>query len=294
MDNKLNLDNFIGGKYNMKLSARNQFVGKVIEINEGAVNSVVKIELPKGQVITSTITKEAVKELELTVGCEAIAVIKATSVMISTNPNGLSARNKLNGKVVAINEGAVNSVVKVELEGGQVISSTITCEAVKELGLSVGCDVTAIVKATSVMISTPEKGLSARNKFAGKVKEINEGAVNSVVKIELPKGQVVTSTITKEAVADLGLTVGGDATAVIKATSVMISTNPNGLSARNKLNGKVVTINEGKVNDVVKVELEGGEVVSSTITCEAVKELGLSVGSDVTAIVKATEVMVMA
>ena len=58
--------------------------------------------------------------------------------------------------------------------------------------------------------------LSARNQFAGKVKEISEGAVNSLVKIELPKGQVVTSTITKEAVEDLGLTVGADATAVIK------------------------------------------------------------------------------
>ena len=80
------------------------------------------------------------------------AVIKATSVMISTNPQGLSARNKLNGKVVAINEGAVNSVVKVELEGGEVISSTITCEAVKELGLTIDKDVTAIVKATEVMV----------------------------------------------------------------------------------------------------------------------------------------------
>ena len=277
----------------MKLSARNQFVGKVIEINEGAVNDVVKVQLPKGQVITSTITKEAVAELGLAVGCDAVAVIKATSVIISTNPQGLSARNKLNGKVVAINEGAVNSVVKVELEGGEVISSTITCEAVKELGLTVDKDVTAIVKATEVMMSTSEK-LSARNKFAGKVIEINEGAVNDVVKIELPKGQVVTSTITKEAVAELGLTVGCDATAVIKATSVMISTNPAGLSARNKLNGKVIAINEGQVNEVVKVELEGGEVVTSTITCEAVKELGLTIDKDVTAIVKATEVMVMA
>ena len=122
----------------MKLSARNQFAGKVKEINEGAVNSVVKIELPKGQVITSIITKEA--------------VAKSTSVIVSTNPGGLSARNKLNGKVKAINEGAVNSVVKVELEGGEVISSTITCEAVKELGLAVDKDVTAIVKATEVMV----------------------------------------------------------------------------------------------------------------------------------------------
>lgn len=136
----------------MKLSARNQFVGKVIEINEGAVNDVVKVQLPKGQVITSTITKEAVAELGLAVGCDAVAVIKATSVMISTNPQGLSARNKLNGKVVAINEGAVNSVVKVELEGGEVVTSTITCEAVKELGLTIDKDVTAIVKATEVMV----------------------------------------------------------------------------------------------------------------------------------------------
>ena len=66
------------------------------------------------------------------------------------------------------------------------------------------------------------------------------------------------------------------------------------LSARNQFVGKVIEIKEGAVNSVVKVELEGGEVISSTITCEAVKELGLTIDKDVTAIVKATEVMVMA
>ncbi|MFR5131356.1 MAG: TOBE domain-containing protein [Terrisporobacter sp.] len=66
------------------------------------------------------------------------------------------------------------------------------------------------------------------------------------------------------------------------------------LSARNQFVGKVIEISEGAVNSVVKVELEGGEVVTSTITCEAVKELGLTIDKDVTAIVKATEVMVMA
>ena len=136
--------------------------------------------------------------------------------------------------------------------------------------------------------------LSARNQFKGIVKEINEGAVNSVVKVELPKGQIITSTITKEAVADLGLEVGTEAVAVIKSTSVMVSTDTKGLSARNKLNCKVTDINEGAVNSVVKVELEGGEVVSSTITCEAVKELGLELGSQATAVIKATEVMIMA
>lgn len=66
----------------MKLSARNQLVGKVVEIKEGAVNATVKIEIAEGVVISSTISLDAVKELELTVGSEATAVIKATSVMV--------------------------------------------------------------------------------------------------------------------------------------------------------------------------------------------------------------------
>jgi len=66
----------------MKLSARNQFTGKVIEIKEGAVNASVKIEIAEDVVISSTISMEAVKELGLTVGAEATAVIKATSVMV--------------------------------------------------------------------------------------------------------------------------------------------------------------------------------------------------------------------
>lgn len=136
----------------MKLSARNQFSGKVVEISTGAVNSVVKVELAKGGAITSTVTNEAVKELGLVEGSEAVAVIKATSVILSTNAQGLSARNKLAGKVAQINEGAVNSVVKIELAGGEVLSSTVTVEAVKELGLNEGSDVTAVVKATDVML----------------------------------------------------------------------------------------------------------------------------------------------
>ena len=66
----------------MKLSARNQFKGKVVEIKEGALNASVKIEIAKDVVISSTISMEAVKELGLTVGAEATAVIKATSVMV--------------------------------------------------------------------------------------------------------------------------------------------------------------------------------------------------------------------
>lgn len=205
----------------MNLSARNKLTGKVIEVNKGAVNGIVKVQLPNEMVVTSTISLAAIEELELEVGKEATAVIKATDVMMSTNPQHISARNKLTGKVISVTEGAVNAIVKLQLAENMVITSTITMEAVKELGLEAGTEAIAIVKATSVMIED-EKGLSARNRLTGKVIDINEGAVNAIVKLQLASGEVISSTITIEAVKALGLEVGKEATAVIKATSVMM------------------------------------------------------------------------
>ena len=66
----------------MKLSARNQFKGKIIDIQEGAVNGIVKVDIGGGHVFSATISMNAIKELELKVGKEAYAVVKATSVMI--------------------------------------------------------------------------------------------------------------------------------------------------------------------------------------------------------------------
>ena len=66
----------------MKLSARNQLKGTIIDIQEGAENGIVKVDIGGGNVISATISMNAIKELELAVGKEAYAVIKATSVMI--------------------------------------------------------------------------------------------------------------------------------------------------------------------------------------------------------------------
>ncbi|MCQ2558834.1 MAG: molybdopterin-binding protein [Oscillospiraceae bacterium] len=67
----------------MRISARNQLKGTIIEINEGTVNGIVKIDIGGGNVISSTISMNAVKELRLAVGGTAYAVIKATSVMVA-------------------------------------------------------------------------------------------------------------------------------------------------------------------------------------------------------------------
>jgi molybdopterin-binding protein len=64
----------------------------------------------------------------------------------------ISARNQIKGKVTAIKEGAVNAIVVLDIGGGNAISATISMDAVKELGLRVGSDAYAIIKATSVMV----------------------------------------------------------------------------------------------------------------------------------------------
>lgn len=66
----------------MKLSARNQFKGTITNITEGVVNASVSIDIGGGNVVVSTISMSAVKELALKVGDEAYAVVKATSVMV--------------------------------------------------------------------------------------------------------------------------------------------------------------------------------------------------------------------
>lgn len=64
----------------------------------------------------------------------------------------ISARNQLKGKVVAIENGAVNAIVKLDIGGGNVISATISMDAIKELGIKEGSAAVAVIKATSVMV----------------------------------------------------------------------------------------------------------------------------------------------
>ena len=134
----------------MKISARNQFKGIVTNINEGAVNVIVSIEA-NGEVISSTISLNAVKELGLKKCDAAYAVIKATEVMIATQLPKISARNKFHGVIKGIQSGSVNDIVTLETKFG-VVSSTISKNAVEELELSVGKEAYAIIKATSVMV----------------------------------------------------------------------------------------------------------------------------------------------
>jgi molybdopterin-binding protein len=67
----------------MKLSARNQIRGRIAAVQKGQTTAHVRLDIGNGVVITASITNEAVDELELKSGDEAIAVIKASDVMIA-------------------------------------------------------------------------------------------------------------------------------------------------------------------------------------------------------------------
>ena len=137
----------------MVISARNQIKGKIEAVQEGVVNAFVTLKTASGDKITATISLAAVKDLGLAPGKDAVAVIKATEVMIGSGDLKISARNQLAGEIVKVQEGAVNAVVTLKTAGGDTITSTISMAAVKDLGLAPGAKAKAVVKATSVMIA---------------------------------------------------------------------------------------------------------------------------------------------
>jgi len=69
----------------MRLSARNQIKGKILDVRKGATTAHVRVEIAPNQVITSSITNEAVDELGLKLGASATVVIKASDVMIAVD-----------------------------------------------------------------------------------------------------------------------------------------------------------------------------------------------------------------
>lgn len=141
----------------MKISARNIFRGTVDALRTGAVNSEVDLTLSGGEKLVAMITNESAQALELAAGKEAVALVKASSVLVMTDEAGirLSARNCLAGTVKAVTSGPVSAEVTIALTGGTEVHATITHNAADELGLEPGSAATAVFKASSVILGVP-------------------------------------------------------------------------------------------------------------------------------------------
>ena len=136
----------------------------------------------------------------------------------------ISARNRLSGKISECHPGAVNAVVDIDLGNGDKLVAVVTMDSVRELQLATDVEVVALIKAPWVMLMTDASDfhLSARNQLAGTVESVEAGAVNSEVTMRLAGGTQITAIVTREAVAELGLEHGVKATAVIKASHIIL------------------------------------------------------------------------
>ncbi len=141
-------------RFDMKTSARNQYLGKVRSIKSGQINAEVVLDIGGGDVLAAVITNESVEHLGLKVGSEAYAMIKAPWVIVTTSDGfKTSARNELHGTVVRCEEGAVNSEVIIELAGGKTVVAVVTNDSVKSLGLKTGVKACALIKASHVILA---------------------------------------------------------------------------------------------------------------------------------------------
>lgn len=140
--------------FDMKTSARNQFLGTVASLKVGLINAEVVLDIGGGQKLVTVITNESVKHLGLKIGSEAYALIKAPWVIVTTSEEfKTSARNELHGMVVRCQEGAVNGEVIIELPGGKSVAAIVTNDSIKSLGIKEGVKAAALIKSSHVILA---------------------------------------------------------------------------------------------------------------------------------------------
>lgn len=144
------------GRIAMQTSARNQFHGRIGAVEHGAVNAEVQLDIGGGNIITAIVTEASIDRLQLTVGGDAVAIIKASNVILAGDAAIVtSARNRLCGEVARLERGAVNSDVVIDIGDSKSVGAIVTNVSVERLGLRQGASVCALIKASSVILATP-------------------------------------------------------------------------------------------------------------------------------------------
>ncbi|ANQ87005.1 putative molybdenum transport protein [Azoarcus olearius] len=135
-----------------------------------------------------------------------------------------SARNQFSGAITGLRDGGVDYEVRVRLDAHTEIAAVITKASAENLGLTIGKEVFALVKSSSVMLAIdPAMRLTARNQLWGEVAAIHEGPVNNEVTLALPSGRSVTCVVTGDSCKALGIEPGVRACAFFKSSSVILA-----------------------------------------------------------------------
>lgn len=135
-----------------------------------------------------------------------------------------SARNVLSGTVETVNYGGVNAEVNILLRGSDSLHAIVTCDSAKELELAPGREVQALIKASWIILTGADDALrtSARNRLCGKIQRIVEGEINAEIVVALLGGSTIAAIITRQSLKDMGLKVGDDVCALIKASHIIL------------------------------------------------------------------------
>ena len=140
-------------KLSMQISARNQISGIVELIEHGKINAQVFIKLKSGNTLVSVITNTAANNLNLEIGDEVVAIFKSSTVLITTDMAlNISARNKFYGIVDSINQDEINTELVIDIGNSEKIASIITSSSAERLKIEKGSQVSAIIKASDVII----------------------------------------------------------------------------------------------------------------------------------------------
>ncbi len=139
----------------MKTSARNALRGTVTRVVTGAVEAEVVLDVGDGVEIVATITRESVDDLGLAPGVAAIALIKASFVILARGGDSLrtSARNMIAGVVSRREDGTVSSEVSLALTAGKTLTATLTRDSADTLDLQIGTRAIAMIKASHVILA---------------------------------------------------------------------------------------------------------------------------------------------
>ncbi len=133
-----------------------------------------------------------------------------------------SARNQLFGEIISIKEGKVNAEVVLKINDKTQISSTITLHSAKELGLKVGLNAYALIKANWIVVFQEKpKGVSLKNCIGGVVKNIVDGVVNCEIVME-SDGVCFSAIITEDSKENLALKAGQEVWFGFKSNNVIL------------------------------------------------------------------------
>ena len=139
----------------MKTSARNVYHGVVSEVNCGAVNAEIVLNISATTALVIIITIKSAVALGLHPGREAFALIKASTPILMPDVVSIrtSARNRLRGTVVSVEPGAVNSEVIMDIGNGKTLVTIVTNDSAEALDFKPGDQLCALIKSSQIILS---------------------------------------------------------------------------------------------------------------------------------------------